>query len=427
MVRMRSQDSSLARSLRRSLKALAMVAVPLALAGCVGSDSLIPPGRVGNAPAASASQSSYQPPPEALPAPVSPGPTGAPVGNGAVKVALILPFSNSGQGAIVAQSMRNAADMALGDFQGADITLIVKDDRGTPEGAREAASQAVAEGAELLLGPVFAGSVQAAGQVARQSGRPLIGFSTDSSVAAPGVYLLSFLVQEEVDRIIGYAARQGHRSVAALVPETTYGTVVEARFRETAARSGLRIVSIERYPAGQPQAAVQRMANVIAGNAPQVDALLVPDSADGLAAVSRALQTIGYDARRVRPLGTGVWNEASVFALPALQGGWFAAPDGRGFEAFAQRYRARFNVDPTRLATLSYDAVTLAAALTRTQGSRRFAEDVLTNPAGFAGADGVFRFKADGTNNRALTVQEIRNGTAVAVNVAPRNLAAVAQ
>ena len=144
-------------------------------------------------------------------------------------------------------------------------------------------------------------------------------------------------------------------------------------------------------------------------------------------AVSQALQGIGFDPERVKPLGTGIWNEPRVFALPALQGGWFAAPDARGFEAFAQRYRARFNTDPTRLATLSYDAVTLAAALSRTQGSRRFQEDVLTNPAGFAGADGVFRFNPDGTNSRGLAVQEIRNGSIAIVSASPRTLAASAQ
>ena len=112
----------------------------------------------------------------------------------------------------------------------------------------------------------------------------------------------------------------------------------------------------------------------------------------------------------MKPLGTGVWNDPRIFKTPALQSGWFAAPDSAGFNAFAARYRTRFNADPTRIATLSYDAVSLAAALVRTQGSQRFAEPVLTNPSGFAGADGVFRFKPDGTNDRALAVLEIRNG-----------------
>jgi ABC-type branched-subunit amino acid transport system substrate-binding protein len=323
---------------------------------------------------------------------------------------------------VAAQSLRNAAALAVAEFQEPDITILVKDDRGTPEGARHAASQAIAEGAELIIGPLFAGSVQAAGQVARQAGRPVIAFSTDASVGARGVYLLSFLAQAEVDRIVDHAAAQGRRAVAALIPETTYGSVVEAQFREAAARRGLRVAAIERYAQGQPQPAVQRLAAVVGGSAPQVDALFIPENGDGLAIVAQALQTVRFDPQRVKPLGTGLWNDARVFNLPALQGGWFAAPDNRGFNGFATRYRARYNADPTRLATLSYDAVSLAAALSRTQGSQRFSEGVLTNPSGFAGADGVFRFRPDGLNDRALAVQEVRGGGAATVSAAPRVL-----
>ncbi|MBM6595005.1 penicillin-binding protein activator [Microvirga sp. BT291] len=349
---------------------------------------------------------------------------GAALGAGSVKVALILPLSGPGQGAVAAQSMRNAADLALTDFQGSDLQLLVKDDRGTPDGARQATGEAIAEGAELIIGPLYAGSVQATAGVARQAGRPVVAFSSDSNVAARGVYLLSFLVQEEVERIVSYAASQNRRSIAALIPETTYGSVVDAAFREAAGRHGVRVVAIERYASGGAAAAVRRLAGVIGGASPQADALFIPDNGDGLPTVAQALAGIGFDPGRVKPLGTGVWNEPRVFALPALQGGWFAAPDGRGFEAFSQRYRARFNMDPTRLATLSYDAVTLAAALSRTQGSRRFQEDVITNPAGFAGADGVFRFNPDGTNSRGLAVQEIRGGTIAIVSASPRTLAA---
>jgi ABC-type branched-subunit amino acid transport system substrate-binding protein len=347
------------------------------------------------------------------------------IGNGPVKVALILPLSGQGQSAVAAQSLRNAADLALSESQGRELTILVKDDRGTPEGAREAASQAIAEGAELIIGPLFAGSVKAAGEVARQYGKPVIAFSTDANVASHGVYLLSFLVQSEVDRIVSFAASQGRRSIAALIPETTYGRVAETRFREAAARQGLTIAAVERYPAGYPQQAVQRLAHVIGGTAPQADALFMPENGDGLPALAQALQTVNLDTQRVKPLGTGVWNEARVFALPVLQGGWFAAPDNRGFEAFATRYRARFNTDPIRLGTLSYDAVTLAVALARvSQGSQRFAVTMLTNPAGFIGADGVFRLRPDGTNDRSLAVQEIRNGASVAVSNAPRTLVA---
>ncbi|MFL5022384.1 MAG: penicillin-binding protein activator [Microvirga sp.] len=405
-----------------------VIAGALVLSGCVGSGSLAPPRKASRpqpAPVEPAYAAGVTPPGAPMQdAPLGPAMAGTTIGNGPVRVALILPMTGAGQGAVVAQSMRNAAELALGEFQNSDLTLFVKDDNGTPEGAQAAAQQALAEGAELIIGPLFAGSVQAAGQVARQRGKPVIGFSTDASVASQGVYLLSFLVQEEVDRIVSFAATQGRRSVAALIPETQYGRVAGARLQQAAAQQGIRIAALEYYPPGQPREAVQRVAPVIGGSAPQADALFLPDNGDGLPAMAQALQMAGFDPLRVKPLGTGLWDEPRVVALPILQGGWFAAPDKRGFTAFAERYRARFNVDPIRLATLSYDAVTLAAALARMQGAQAFTDAMLTNPAGFAGADGVFRFNPDGTNDRALTVQEIRGGAAVAISGAPRTLVA---
>jgi ABC-type branched-subunit amino acid transport system substrate-binding protein len=429
-----------------------LLAGSLALTGCMGSgrtaqrkpgrapavqvepayEADIPPSDVPQAPAPGYGGPAYAAAPSSAPldAPVpayaaAPGATsGATLGNGPVRVALLLPLSAAGQGSVAAQSLRNAAELALGESQSRELTILVKDDRGTPEGAQAAASQALAEGAELIIGPLFAGSVGAAGGVARQTGKPVIAFSTDTSVATRGVYLLSFLVQAEVDRIVSFAAAQGRRSVAALIPDTTYGRVAEAQLQQAAAEQGLRVVAVERYPAGQPQAAVQRLGRAIGGAAPGADALFIPENGDGLPLVAQALQGVGFNPERVKPLGTGVWNEARVFGLPALQGAWFAAPDNRGFAGFAARYRARFNTDPIRLATLSYDAVTLAAALARIGGAQHFTPDALTNPAGFAGADGVFRFNPNGTNDRALAVQEIRNGAAATISGAPRTLVA---
>lgn len=386
------------------------LALPLlmALAGCGGGETAratLPRADVSSAEAGLGTEAAGRP---------------TTLGTGAVKVALVLPLT--GPGASVGTALRNAAELALGDFQNPDLQILVRDDRGTPEGAREAAAGAIGEGAELVIGPLFAASVQAAGGAARGAGKPVIAFSTDLGVAARGVYLLSFQPQPEVDRVVDEATANGRRSIAALIPENTYGTVVEAQFREAAARRGARVVAVERYAAGAPGPAVERIAGLISGASPQADALFLPDTPDGLAAVAPALTRVGFDPRRVKPLGTGTWNDPRVFALPALQGGWFAAPDGRGFAGFSGRYRARFGADPPRIATLAYDAVSLAAALTRQYGSQRFDETTLTNPSGFSGVDGTFRFRPEGGSDRALAVHEIRGTAASIVSPAPRVL-----
>ena len=68
--------------------------------------------------------------------------------------------------------------------------------------------------------------------------------------------------------------------------------------------------------------------------------------------------------------------------------------------------------------------MTLAAALARNAGPDRYGPAALTSVSGFNGADGVFRFRADGTNERGLAVMEIDNNAATIISPAPRSFAA---
>jgi ABC-type branched-subunit amino acid transport system substrate-binding protein len=140
------------------------------------------------------------------------------------------------------------------------------------------------------------------------------------------------------------------------------------------------------------------------------DALLIADDGDAVVSVVDALAAAGANLRNVQLLGTGLWDNPRVFASASLQGGLYAAPDPSGFRSFAGRYRAKYGGDPVRTATLAYDAVALVAALARTQGPQRFAAETLTNASGFAGIDGLFRFRSDGTNQRGLAVMRVASG-----------------
>ena len=353
------------------------------------------------------------------PGPPPPGPTGATVGEalgtGPVRVGMILPLTQNGAPSQIGVSMRNAAQLAIDEFAGSSITLMVMDDRSSPDGAGQAAQAEIGAGAELILGPVYAGDVRQVGSVAKAAGRPVIAFSTDTTVASPGVYLLSFLISGYVDRIVQFAASRGKRTFAAMAPQNDYGNIALANFQEAAGRINLPVVVIARYGSGQPQEAAQQ----IAAAAGQYDALFIPEQAEGMPSVASALAASNV---KTQLLGTGVWNDPRVLRLPQLQGAWFAAPDNAGFNSLAQRYKAKFGSEPTRLATLSYDAVTLAGALAKTPG--KFSAQALTNVSGFNGADGVFRFRSDGTNERGLAVMEIDNNSAVVIGPAPRSFAA---
>jgi len=340
------------------------------------------------------------------------------IGSGPIKLALIAPLTQASGPSNVGAALRNAAALAYADSGSNDVSILVKDDHSSAQGAAAAAQAAIGEGAEIILGPVFAPNVREATRVARAAGKPVIAFSTDSSAASRGSYLLSFLVENYVERIVDFAAQRGKKSAAALVPESDYGQIALGAFQQSAANHGLRVVTIERYKPGASGEAVKRVGAV----AEQIDLLFVPESAEGMIAVAHELAAANLAGPRVQIIGTGLWNDPRALKNQALQGAWFSAPDNSGFNAFAARYRAKFNVDPPRIATQAYDAVSLSIALAKSQGSQRFAENALTNPSGFNGADGVFRFRSDGTSDRGLSVLEIVGGQARVLSPAPRTL-----
>ena len=343
----------------------------------------------------------------------------AQIGEGQVKVGLILPLGAPGNAGVTAQSMRNAAELALSEFNSPDIQLLVKDDGGSAPGAQQAAQQLIDEGAEIILGPLFAHSVAPVGQLARARGIPVIAFSTDSNVAAAGVYLLSFLPESDVERLVGYAAQQGKRTYAAAIPDNAYGTVVEAAFKQSVGRRSGRIVALERYTAdrNQLQATIRNLAQA----ASTADAIFIPDTADTVPLVVQTLAANGADTRKIQMLGSGLWEDPQIFSSAVLEGAWYAGPDSTGYRNFSGRYRSRYNQDPVRTATLVYDAVALVAALAKTQGQRRFTAEVLTNSSGFNGIDGLFRFRRDGVNQRGLAVMRVSSTGGQVISPAPRS------
>ncbi len=409
---MRIETNFLARHSRALLRHFARVALGGAIAALSACSSMTGVGPGTHSETLSAPTIPVQSSP--LPGPQA----GGTIGSGPVKVALILPLTQGAGQSAVGVSLRHAAELAISEFGASDITLLVKDDHSTPDGAKAATQEGISQGADLVLGPLFAGDVRAAAEVARAAGKPIIAYSTDLSTASHGVYLLSFLVESYVDRIVDFAASRGKKSIAVLAPENDYATVATGALQQAAARRNIRVALIERYKPGGVAASAARIA-ALGG---QIDSLFIPEQAAAMPEVARALAANGLDPRRVQILGTGLWNDSRVLSLPALQGAWFAAPDNAGFVAFARRYRAKFGSDPTRVATLAYDSVSLAAALARTQGARRYSDEILTNPTGFSGADGVFRFKPDGANERGLSVLEINKGSTTVISPAPRSL-----
>lgn len=347
----------------------------------------------------------------------------APTGSGGVKVALLLPVSGSGDAPQIAKALRQAGELALFEFNNPNVTLIPKDTKGTPQGAAAAAESAVADNVELIIGPLFADEVRAVAPVARRAGIPVLAFSSDRNVAGNNVYLLSFLAGADVERIASYALGRGKKNFAVLIPESAYGTIAEREFAKVVAGAGGRTVVRATYPTGNRGAMagpVSRVANAVKSGQ-RIDAVFLPAGPDELRSLGPLLSSNGLTNAQAQFLGTGQWDSPDIGSQKALVGGWFPAADPSGWNGFAQRYQKTYGSQPPRLASLAYDAVSLAVSLSNNPPGDRYTRGQLTRSTGFAGVDGLFRLLPDGTAERGLAILEVQPSGPRVIDQAPKS------
>ncbi len=341
-----------------------------------------------------------------------------------LRIALLLPLAGFDQTAAVAKGIKQAAEMALFERDNPNVQLIVKDDKGTVEGGRLAAEKAISEGAEIILGPLLSDAVAGAAAVARQANIPIVAFSNNRRVASNGVYLMSYLPEPEVERIVSFAASKGKRRFAALLPDDEYGRAIEPVFRNAVTRAGGTVAILERYPsrANEMLDAANRAVDKIKQSAFEgvpVDALFVPGGQDVLPRLGPLIAYSGVETAQVKLLGTGAWAFPNIGRDTAFIGGWYPSPDPVGWRAFSGRFANTFGSAPPRLASLSYDAVNLAISKLHLPPGQRFTPASLTDPAGFRGVDGLVRLRADGTSERALAILEVQKFGAQVIDAAP--------
>lgn len=367
-----------------------------------------------------------------------------------VRVALLLPFTASSKNVeTVAKAMSNAAQLAAFESGNERFLLIPKDTGGTAEGARAKAEEALREGAEIILGPLFSESVSAAATVTRQAGVPMIAFSSDMKIAGDGVYLLSFPPEMEIARVTDFATKRGYTRFGVLAPQSDYGSRVSNSFtEETFVRGGVVVhqETYEQVPDAMLQPA-KRLANYAqdcsSAKTPRVgnpnpfvndfdmdvslqagtgfQAVLVPEQGRLLRALAPLLPYYDVNVKCIKLLGVSAWNNPRLTREPALVGGWFAAPDPSLSAGFKGRYEGVYGEVPPRLASLAYDAVLLTARLAVNARSDRFTARNIADPNGYLGADGLFRLTPLGTVERGLAIREIRPSGIKTIDPAPRS------
>lgn len=375
-----------------------------------------------------------------------------------IKVGILLPLS--GEKNELGQAMLNAAQMALFDIGSTNFELLPRDTKGTKAGAVQAAQSAIDDGAQLLLGPVFAASVEATKPVVRRYGLNMISFSTDWQLADNNTFIMGFLPFAQVQRISEYAARNNLKRIGIIAPEDTYGNVATRTFSEYARLNGLEITKVLKYKPGQKdlqpelrsfsdfdrrvalldaqkqtlkqrltanpgdQQTAQQLAELekmtSLGDAP-FDAVFMPMGGEQARTVAGILGYFDAGPAKVKRLGTGLWDDSSLARDPNLKGAVFAAPSPASRANFEKKYKQLYGQQPPRLSSLAYDATALAAVLARRNTGRNpFDRHMLINPNGFAGIDGIFRFRPDGLIERGLSVLEYQNGRIKEIETAPQ-------
>lgn len=440
-----SRLNSLNRTPWRIAAACLMV---MALAGCETLNL-----RQSRAPEPHPAQATAAAPPAAAePAPIAP--LIEPNATGKVRVALLLPLS--GANAQLGQALLNSAELALFASQSETVELLPRDTEAAG-GAQAAASSAIADGAELILGPIFSAQVSDVASIARARNVPVISFSNDVAVAGDGVFVFGFTPENQIDRVVSYARSRGAQRFAALVPDSVFGSRAADALQKSVTSFGGRVTRVARYTSTDndalapvvrrladydqrraalranrqslaaksdeaSKAALRRLEGVETAGEPDFDALLIPEGGARLRVIAPLLSFYDIDTRRVRTLGTFDWNDPLTETEPALSGGWYPAPPPDSHKQFEDDYQKTFAAPPPRIASLAFDATLLAAVLARTDpapGQRLFAYERLTQRNGFAGVDGIFRLRPDGAAERGLAVVEVRLRASHIVSPAP--------
>ncbi|MBX7145776.1 MAG: penicillin-binding protein activator [Alphaproteobacteria bacterium] len=336
-----------------------------------------------------------------------------------VKVALLLPLS--GKNMALGQAMGHAAELAVFDHAGPEFELIIKNTGGTPTSAAQAASEAIREGARLILGPVFGSEVLPVSLIANPTNIHVISFSTDSSAVTKGVHIIGNLPSLQVNRILTYAYSQGLRNFAVVAPAGPYGRLIVETAKNTLAN--LKLIPVNQILYDPQNRDLMPVINQLKSDPTKsIDALLLAEEGQKLRSLAFLANSHELDSKKIRYLGTSLWANENIGREQSLEGGWYAAPPTEQWDQFQVRYRQLYKNDPPRLTALAYDMVAMAALLSKKNMNDPFALPTLTQRNGFEGIDGIFRLTPNGLVERGLAIFEVQSGQIVIRDPAPQSL-----
>jgi ABC-type branched-subunit amino acid transport system substrate-binding protein len=355
-----------------------------------------------------------------------PGGSGPRVRAGApIQVALLLPYGSASAGdEIVARSLENAARLAASEFEGVELEITVYNTAADASQAATVARQAIQQGARVIVGPLRSDAAAAVGVAVSNSNVAVLSFSNNTEIAGGNVFVLGHTYDNTAARIASYATRQGRNRIVILHAQNLAGEVARDAVQQAVASTGGTVAGVVSYEFSQ-QGVVQALPEVMSTiRSSDANGLVITAEASAaLPLFAQLLPENGLDTEEVRVMGLTRWDVPSqTLELSGLQGGWFALPDPDANAAFNARYTAAYGDAPHVLAPIAYDAMRAIAETAAEAGAIGVTE--LTASSGFAGANGVFRLRADGTIERAMAIATVLENQVSIIDPAPGRLGA---
>jgi ABC-type branched-subunit amino acid transport system substrate-binding protein len=340
---------------------------------------------------------------------------------GPITVALLVPSGSATPGDdILARDLENAARMAIADLGGSvQVTLNVYPTAGQPAMAANAAQTAVAEGAQVILGPLRAEESNAAAVAVAASGINVLSFSNNSGIAGGNLFVLGPTFENTARRLAGHAMRNGKSRLMIVHENNAAGEIGRNAIQQGAAAAGASVVAVAGFEYSQNGIiqAVPGMAAQARSTGAQA-VFLTSDAGGALPLLTQMLSENGVSPATTQYIGLTRWDILpTVVTLPGVQGGWFTMPDPILHQQYRARYLATYGSEPHWLSGVAYDGVAAVAALAKRGSPLDRAS--LTQGAGYVGVNGIFRLLPNGTNERGLAVAQIRNNAVVVIDPAP--------
>ena len=342
-----------------------------------------------------------------------------------IEVALLVPGGSAQESDNqLARNFENAARLAIADLQGAEIDLRVYNTAGgNPQQAAIAATQAVNDGAKIIIGPLFGEAANAAGVAVAARNVNVLTFSNNTAFAGGNVFLLGATFDNTAQRLVRYANGRGIARYLIAHGDDLAGQVGRDAIANAVTANGGEVVGVVSYPLSQQGIFSQTRSMVSTVRSAGAQAIFTTAGASAdLPIIATALPDAGVDITRSPFVGLTRWDTLPQLRdLPGLQGGLFALPDQGTTALFEARYTATYGTAPHPLAGLAYDGIAAIGALAAAGNAGAVTKEALIQPQGFRGTAGVFRFLPNGLNERGLAVATFQDNQVVILDPAPRS------